>query len=101
MQERYVSVQRDNASLSREISDLRSQLNSRAESKRDGDDDVDRLKEEIRVLKEENEKRFQNSDQYLRMKNMMLGKNDQIRELRQRLEKYEPQDMLGDGKEDQ
>lgn len=76
-------------------------MNSRAESKRDGDDDVDRLKEEIRVLKEENEKRFQNSDQYLRMKNMMLGKNDQIRELRQRLEKYEPQDMLGDGKEDQ
>ena len=45
-------------------------------------DNVGRLEEEIRVLKEENEKRFQNSDQYLRMKNMMLGKSEQIRELK-------------------
>ena len=52
-----MSAQRENANLARELSDLRSQLNSRAESKSNGDEDVGRLKDEIRVLKEENEKR--------------------------------------------
>ena len=100
LQERYTAAQRENASLTMELSELRRQLNSRAEGKSDEGEDVNQLKEEIRMLKEENEKRFQNSEQYQRMKNMMLGKSEQIRELRQRLEKYEPQDMRGDGKDD-
>ena len=95
-----MATQKENAILSRELSDVRSQLNNRAEMKSNNGDNVGRLEEEIRVLKEENEKRFQNSDQYLRMKNMMLGKSEQIRELRKRLEKYEPEDMRGDGKDD-
>ena len=70
-----------NSNLQEEVEALKNKSHSRAESKGDSDE-INDLKREIMRLKEENEKRFQNSDQYQRMKNMMLSKSDKIRDLK-------------------
>ena len=73
-----------NSNLQEEVEALKNKSHSRAESKGDSDE-INDLKREIMRLKEENEKRFQNSDQYLRMKNMMLSKSEKIRDLKYEL----------------
>jgi 50S ribosomal subunit-associated GTPase HflX len=88
LQERFNALQIEASNLTKEknimasqIDDLHRRLSSRlGESK--SDDDVRELREQIVKLKDELEKKFNNSDQYQKMKTMMLSKSDKIRELK-------------------
>jgi len=74
---------REKIAMANEIADLKrvaSQSGHSSESK--AGDEIRELKVEIARLNEELERKFQNTDQYQRMKTMMLSKGDKIRELR-------------------
>ena len=87
LQERFNALQIEASNLTKEknimasqIDDLHRRLSSRlGESK---SDDVRELREQIVKLKDELEKKFNNSDQYQKMKTMMLSKSDKIRDLK-------------------
>ncbi|XP_075403346.1 leucine zipper transcription factor-like protein 1 [Tenrec ecaudatus] len=54
--------------------------------------DLLRVQEQLRLAEKELEKKFQQTAAYRNMKEILTKKNDQIKELRKRLAKYEPED---------
>lgn len=90
LQESHSALQNDMSKLSREksamaneIADLKMALlqSGRASESKSGDE-IRELREELKRVNEELDKKFQNTDQYQRMKAMMLAKGDKVRELR-------------------
>ena len=69
--------------MANEIVDLKKALlqSGRASESKSGDE-MRELREELKRVNEELDKKFQNTDQYQRMKAMMLAKGDKVRELR-------------------
>ncbi|XP_026685933.1 leucine zipper transcription factor-like protein 1 [Diaphorina citri] len=69
-------------------------------------EELDKMKQDIRqaqatltLAQEELERKFNQTTTYMNMKKMIKKKNDQIKQLRQRLTKYEP-DIPDTGEED-
>ncbi|XP_012663467.1 leucine zipper transcription factor-like protein 1 [Otolemur garnettii] len=54
--------------------------------------DLLRVQEQLRMAEKELEKKFQQTAAYRNMKEILTKKNDQIKDLRKRLAKYEPED---------
>ncbi|XP_008069583.1 leucine zipper transcription factor-like protein 1 isoform X2 [Carlito syrichta] len=54
--------------------------------------DLLRVQEKLSLAEKELEKKFQQTAAYRNMKEILTKKNDQIKDLRKRLEKYEPED---------
>ncbi|XP_054450766.1 leucine zipper transcription factor-like protein 1 [Pteronotus mesoamericanus] len=54
--------------------------------------DLLRVQEQLSMAEKELEKKFQQTAAYRNMKEMLTKKNDQIKDLRKRLAKYEPED---------
>lgn len=92
---------REKAALQNELSDLRRHLeiaernNQDFESSVKGGNDtlqrkIQRLEDELDEERETNQKRVAETPQFLQMKKMMQSQNEKIRELRRRLERYEP-----------
>lgn len=54
--------------------------------------DLLRVQEQLSMTEKELEKKFQQTAAYRNMKEILTKKNDQIKELRKRLAKYEPED---------
>lgn len=54
--------------------------------------DLLRVQQQLSMVEKELEKKFQQTAAYRNMKEILTKKNDQIRELRKRLAKYEPED---------
>ncbi len=86
-----------NARLQAEVSSLRERLlraekNSRslAESKYSEDVHSKELERALEEAKEENSKRVAETSQFQQMRKMMQAQSSKIRELRKRLQKYEP-----------
>jgi len=116
LQERFNALQsqtseilKEKSKLAREVSELRSELRMRdlevaqakdsSENKNEIDPElqreIDALKGELSEAKEENTKRLNESKQFSQMRKIINTKSDQIRELRQKLAKYE-RDADGD-----
>lgn len=53
------------------------------------------IKQQLEASEKELEKKFSQTAAYQNMKKMLVKKNDQIKQLRQRIGKYEPADLLG------
>lgn len=101
MQTEASRLNKENSALKNDLSDLQQRL-GRVESsaKRSDDSKVDssqvrRLEEELRRLKEESTKRVADSSQFQQMKDLMKSQTFKIKDLRRRLQRYEPDD---DGK---
>eukprot|EP00605_Chrysophyceae_sp_TOSAG23-4_P000033 GSChrysophyteH1.ASY1.ANO1.34.1 assembled CDS len=85
-------LQEDNAALTRKLALAR-------RSKAEGKESEEALEEALREAKEENDKRVRDTNQFMTMKKLMQSQAATIRDLRSRLQQYEPDDMA-DCKED-
>ena len=57
---------------------------------------VEHLEDDLREAREENEKRVQDTTQFTQMKKLMQTQSSNIKDLRRRLQKYEPSDAKDD-----
>ena len=56
-------------------------------------DRIRRLEEDLKEAREENNKRVSETSQFQQMRNMMQSQASKIRELRRRLDRYEPDSL--------
>lgn len=101
MKEQSERLEDANRRLTNEIEVLKRRLNaaeqhssSISESKMQDDmssqGKVRRLERELEEAKEENERRVADTPQFQQMRRMMQSQSQKLRDLRRRLEKYEP-----------
>ncbi|KAF6100100.1 leucine zipper transcription factor like 1 [Phyllostomus discolor] len=74
------------------LSDKTENQKSLEESLATAKHDLLRVQEQLSMAEKELEKKFQQTAAYRNMKDILTKKNDQIKELRKRLAKYEPED---------
>ena len=76
--------------------------NSASEGKRNDDrhdsenQKIKKLENDLRNSEEENNRRISDTSQFKQMKQLMQSQSGKIRELRRRLERYEPDNMKED-----
>jgi FtsZ-binding cell division protein ZapB len=106
MRDETERVEETNRRLQAEVTELRRRLDAAAsrptaaaasESKSSGGDESRELKETIRSLqraleeaREENNKRVSETSQFQQMRKLMQNQSTKLRDLRRRLERYEP-----------
>lgn len=80
-------------------SELQKTLNDKTENQKSLEEslatakhDLLRVQEQLSMAEKELEKKFQQTAAYRNMKEILTKKNDQIKDLRKRLAKYEPED---------
>lgn len=111
MREQTNRLEDTNARLQAEVNSLRQRLDqtdrslrSVAESKSAGEEN-DRhalrdLERSLEEAKEENNKRISDTSQFQQMRKLMQSQSAKIRDLRKRLERYEPDSVKEDDGED-
>ena len=94
--------------LTRRVSSMDRQLanekyeNSASEGKRNDDrqdnenQKIKKLENDLKISEEENNRRISDTSQYKQMRQMMQSQSGKIRDLRRRLERYEPDTMKED-----
>jgi hypothetical protein len=93
------NLEEENGKLREEVAALTRKLAIARRSKAEGKESEEALEEALREAKEENDKRVRDTNQFLTMKKLMQSQASNIRELRRRLEQYEPSDTA-DSKDD-
>ncbi|KAM5234169.1 leucine zipper transcription factor-like protein 1 isoform 2-T2 [Hipposideros larvatus] len=78
--------------LQKTLSDKTENQKSLEESLATAKHDLLRVQEQLSMAEKELEKKFQQTAAYRNMKEILTKKNDQIKDLRKRLAKYEPED---------
>lgn len=78
--------------LQKTLSDKTENQKSLEESLATAKHDLLRVQEQLSMAEKELEKKFQQTAAYRNMKDILTKKNDQIKDLRKRLAKYEPED---------
>eukprot|EP00607_Mallomonas_marina_P010104 CAMPEP_0182420964 /NCGR_PEP_ID=MMETSP1167-20130531/6096_1 /TAXON_ID=2988 /ORGANISM="Mallomonas Sp, Strain CCMP3275" /LENGTH=197 /DNA_ID=CAMNT_0024597583 /DNA_START=327 /DNA_END=920 /DNA_ORIENTATION=+ len=106
LQERFSSVQNDatklakeNAALKNEVTGLTRKVNelsgNRAESKSERESSnaqIERLEDELERYRQESAKRISESPQFQQMRDLMKRQNDKMKQLRRKLQRYEPEE---------
>jgi len=83
LEELNKKLQEDNNNLTRKLAISR-------RNKAEGKESEEALEEALREAKEENDKRVRDTNQFVTMKKLMQSQSTTIRELRKKLEQYEP-----------
>lgn len=101
-QQRTSQAQNETTSLMREKKELLGQLsrlqvrldasNSASSDSKESEDEKRRLAEQLDIATEENAKRVGETAQFQQMKKLMQTQAGKIRDLRKRLQRYEPDD---------
>ncbi len=86
-------LQEDNAALVRKLAIVR-------RSKAEGKESEEALEDALREAKEENDKRVRETNQFMTMKKLMQSQAATIKDLRNRLQAYEPDDAADCKEED-
>lgn len=81
-----------NKKLQDEVASLTRALHIAKKSKAEGKESEEALEEALREAKEENERRVRDTNQFMTMKKLMQGQAAQLKQLKQRLQRYEPDD---------
>eukprot|EP00602_Paraphysomonas_sp_CaronLab_P004072 CAMPEP_0185021446 /NCGR_PEP_ID=MMETSP1103-20130426/4130_1 /TAXON_ID=36769 /ORGANISM="Paraphysomonas bandaiensis, Strain Caron Lab Isolate" /LENGTH=264 /DNA_ID=CAMNT_0027552971 /DNA_START=99 /DNA_END=893 /DNA_ORIENTATION=- len=96
---------REKTALQNEVADLKRRLaaaergnESNAKGGADGflQERIERLEEELSLERESNQKRVADTPQFQQMRKMMQSQNQKIRDLRRRLDRYEPDNTKED-----
>jgi hypothetical protein len=94
------NLEEENGKLREEVAALTRKLAIARRSKAEGKESEEALEEALREAKEENDKRVRDTNQFLTMKKLMQSQASNLRELRRRLEQYEPSDAADSKDED-
>ena len=111
MREETNRLEETNTRLQAEVNSLRQRLASTdrslqhaAESKQDSDaagrNNLRTLERSLEEAKEESNKRISETSQFVQMRKLMQSQSAKIRDLRRRLERYEPDSVKEDDGED-
>ena len=98
LKEQIQSSEELNKRLQEENSDLARKLAIARRSAGEGKQSEEALEEALAEAKEENEKRVRDTNQFKQMQRIMQKQAADIRELRKRLQAYEPDDADADEK---
>ena len=93
LQERFTTLQLEATKLTKERNALQNELNelrrrgegtskSRHDSKDDDSNDIQALREELRIAKEDSSKRISDAPQFQQMRQLMQSQNNKIKALR-------------------
>lgn len=103
MRQESEALENTNLKLKSEVGDLKSRLTAAerralevAEAKKSEEDMLRLMEKSLDDAKNENEKRIMDTTQFQTMKKMMQKQSAQIRDLRRRLQQYEPDNTKTD-----